>query len=536
MINTISTNKFPWLSRNAALVACVCLAGALTACTTYVEQPRHRETYLPPPQQPVYVPPPVVYSPPAPVYVPPPSVHVEVSPGSFGFEIRSESDFYGPLSPYGRWEVVGSYGRCWVPARVEAEWRPYCNGRWERTDAGWYWESEEPWGWATYHYGRWDFHPRIGWYWVPRTQWAPAWVSWHEADGYVGWAPLHPSARVSVSGSIVFDIALIAPRAFVFIEPRRFLQPVRPTTVIVNNTTIINKTVVNKTVNVTNIKVVNNTVINEGPRTQIIEQASGEKVRPVPVRELRRRHEAEVVARQRTTPSRDKKEKNDPAPAAVRNETAPRETKAPLEAQRRANEAQIITQQQSQKAAQELENVKRTETQQRASEATAKTQEEGRIKAQESRAAAQEQQRRGNEAAAKVQEEARKAKESQAIAQEQRRVSEAAAKAQEGGRIKAQESRAVAQEQQRRANEGAVRAQEESKRSAKDTERVRAQAQARGKAAEQNLLRNQKAQGKPEQIAVEPSGTNDVKKAQKKKGKGKPERQENVTPLPDKNN
>ena len=53
-------------------------------------------------------------------------------------EIRTESDFYEPLTQYGRWEVVGTYGRCWIPGRVEAGWRPYCNGYWQRTEAGWY--------------------------------------------------------------------------------------------------------------------------------------------------------------------------------------------------------------------------------------------------------------------------------------------------------------------------------------------------------------------------------------------------------------
>jgi len=40
--------------------------------------------------------------------------------------------------------------------------RRYSNGRWQRTDAGWYWSSEEPWAWATYHYGRWDFSGQFG--------------------------------------------------------------------------------------------------------------------------------------------------------------------------------------------------------------------------------------------------------------------------------------------------------------------------------------------------------------------------------------
>ncbi len=277
--------KITRLPRAIDFVLFGALLGGLSACTTYVQEPPRRDVYVPAP--PVYAPPPqVVYTPPAPVVAPAP---VEIV-------IRSENDFYEPLTPYGRWEIVGSYGRCWIPARVETNWRPYSNGYWQRTEAGWYWASDEPWGWATYHYGRWDFNPEVGWYWVPRTQWAPAWVSWHRGGGYVGWAPLHPSDAIRSGGIVAVNVGHTAPRAYVFVEERRFLEPVRPTSVVVNNTTIINKTV-----NITNIKVVNNTVINEGPRTTVIEQVSGKKVQTVPVHEMRRRQEATVVARTGTT-------------------------------------------------------------------------------------------------------------------------------------------------------------------------------------------------------------------------------------------
>ena len=224
------------------------------------------------------------------VSVPLPSVEVVLP----SVEIRAESDFYEPLTPEGEWVVIGNYGRCFRPGHVDRDWRPYCNGSWQRTDAGWYWASDEPWAWATYHYGRWDFTDQYGWYWVPQTQWAPAWVSWHEGGGYIGWSPLHPSARISVSGAVELNVAMMSPRGFVFVEERSFLEPVRPTTVVLNNTTIINKTV-----NITNIRVANNTVINEGPRTTVIEQVSGKTVQAVPVHELRRTQEAPVVARQR---------------------------------------------------------------------------------------------------------------------------------------------------------------------------------------------------------------------------------------------
>src|SRR6266404_74664 len=263
--------------RSGIALASASLVG-LTACTTYVER---RPS------------PPVTYSQPAPDYPPPAPQPAYVEPASDEVVIRDERDFYEPLNPYGRWEYIGSYGRCWVPARVESNWRPYSNGHWERTDDGWYWVSDEPWGWATYHYGRWDFDQRIGWFWVPQTMWAPAWVTWHHGGGYIGWSPLPPSARIAPSGVIEVNTRAIPQRNYVFVEERRFLEPIRPTTVV-NNTTIINKTV-----NITNVKVVNNTVINEGPGTQEIEQTSGRKLSSVPAHDLRRKIEAPVAASNR---------------------------------------------------------------------------------------------------------------------------------------------------------------------------------------------------------------------------------------------
>ena len=327
--------------------------------------------------------------------------------------IRTEDDFYEPLSEYGRWEIVHGHGRCWIPSRVDRDWRPYSNGNWERTEAGWYWQSDEPWGWATYHYGRWDYADDYGWYWVPQTVWAPAWVSWHEGGGYVGWAPLQPSARFSSGGSVTVNVALIAPRAFVFVEPRRFLQPVRPTTVVVNNTTIINNTI-----NITNVKIVNNTVINEGPRTTIIEQASGEQVRAVPVRELRRKQEAEVVAHERKrSPGRDQKENN--VQALVRPETEPpRDAKVQANGQRGAREADAVAPEQSQRNSPDTSRASQMESQRQANAARLKAREDARLKSQ---ADAQAQALRRSQALEKK---------SQADAQQAAKESEAAAQIQ----------------------------------------------------------------------------------------------------------
>lgn len=290
------------ISGLAGPVLCAVIAAGLASCTTYVEERPPRAAYAPPP--PVEVtpaPPPVVVAPAeAPVVV-----------------IQAESDFYEPLTPYGTWVVVGSYGRCWRPAQVDTSWRPYCIGHWQRTDAGWYWASDEPWGWATYHYGRWDWSAEFGWFWVPHVQWAPAWVSWRQGAGYVGWAPLPPSALIGARGILEVRETPTPARGFVFVSEQRLLEPVRPTTVIVNNTTIINQTV-----NITKVQVVNKTVINEGPQPQVIERKSGRRIEAVPVRELRRREETEVAAKERNIPTRSGKTDQRPAVA----ESAPART------------------------------------------------------------------------------------------------------------------------------------------------------------------------------------------------------------------
>src|SRR5579863_8333437 len=81
----------------------------------------------------------------------------------------SISVFDAPLGQCGHWVDRPGYGRCWHPAYVSSDWRPYCEGYWLWTDGGWYWVSDEQWAWATYHYGRWVDDPYYGWVWVPDT-------------------------------------------------------------------------------------------------------------------------------------------------------------------------------------------------------------------------------------------------------------------------------------------------------------------------------------------------------------------------------
>jgi hypothetical protein len=107
--------------------------------------------------------------------------------------------FQSQLAPYGNWINVPGYGLCWQPA-VDPGWRPYYDGgHWEDTDAGWYWQSDYPWGDITFHYGRWTYMNlpgASGWVWVPGFDYAPSWAVWRhdDDDGYIGWAPLPPGA------------------------------------------------------------------------------------------------------------------------------------------------------------------------------------------------------------------------------------------------------------------------------------------------------------------------------------------------------
>ncbi len=114
--------------------------------------------------------------------------------------------FYSALRPYGEWIQLDGDLVVWRPFGVSANWRPYSEGRWEWTDNGWYWDSDEPFGWATYHYGRWYNDDYYGWIWIPDNQWGPSWVEWRYNDDYIGWAPLPPYASFSMDFGIHFSI------------------------------------------------------------------------------------------------------------------------------------------------------------------------------------------------------------------------------------------------------------------------------------------------------------------------------------------
>ena len=185
--------------------------------------------------------------------------------------------FYDTLKDDGSWFNTTEYGDVWQPyiAYKSDSWRPYTDGYWSYTDGGWMFVSNESFGWAVYHYGRWTKLQDIGWAWVPGTEWAPAWVTWREskpddapgapaanapvsatttdaptddkgapppppADGggrpdaapgadYIGWAPLPPAPIVAGTGysygpAVDVDFG-IDPYAYCFTDYRSFGSP-----------------------------------------------------------------------------------------------------------------------------------------------------------------------------------------------------------------------------------------------------------------------------------------------------------------------
>ena len=229
-------------------------------------------------------------------------VDVNVSADMPGIQIHAVADFYQPLADYGSWVDVSPYGRCFHPSDVPEDWEPYTVGSWEWTDSGWYWDSDEPWGWACCHYGSWYDAPSIGWVWIPGTDWAPAWVDWRDSDDYIGWAPCGP------------DRSVLAPQFFTFCDIHHFHDHFRGGgggVLIRNNINIINRTrVVNDfSRHTADIGGRQETIfVNRGPEVNRIEHATGQKFTPRPVGEVFRqsRHQEKNMRGNENRPPEDR--------------------------------------------------------------------------------------------------------------------------------------------------------------------------------------------------------------------------------------
>ena len=179
------------------------------------------------------------------------------------------------LRNHGRWVTVRPYGRCWQPTGVDADWEPYTRGHWVHSADGWVWVSEEDFGWATYHYGRWFREEDSGWYWVPGRVWAPAWVSWRHGHSYIGWAALPPAA-IAAAGVGISSWADhrwgIGPRAYNFVNVRDFGAPSMARVLIPRQQ---NPAIMANTNNVTNIVTTRSGIYSGGPNFFAVNNALG---------------------------------------------------------------------------------------------------------------------------------------------------------------------------------------------------------------------------------------------------------------------
>lgn len=222
--------------------------------------------------------------------------------------------FYDDLATYGNWVERPNYGWAWRPHTVATTWRPYQAGHWVWTDDGWTWISEEPYGWATYHYGRWYEDPDYGWEWIPGNEWAPAWVAWQEGDDYIGWAPLPPS--VDYRPGVELSVSL-APEAYVFVQERQFLAP-RVVDYFVPRADCVR--IYHSTRNITRYNVVGNRVFNQGVQVDRLQRVVGRPVPRYQIADLNadQRHQGGRVAQNRVAIFRPQVDKVKVAPPPSR--------------------------------------------------------------------------------------------------------------------------------------------------------------------------------------------------------------------------
>jgi DNA segregation ATPase FtsK/SpoIIIE-like protein len=361
--------------------------------------------------------------------------------------------FYDDLAPYGNWVERPSYGWAWRPRAVASTWRPYAAGHWAWTDEGWTWISDEPYGWATYHYGRWYDDPDYGWEWIPGNEWAPAWVSWQEGDDYVGWAPLPPS--VDYRPGVDLQVSL-APDAYVFVPERQFLAP-RVRDYFVPRTDY--GRIFPATRNITRYNVVNNQIFNQGVPVDRLQRVIG---RPVPRYQIadlgaNERHQGARIAQNRVAIFRPQVERAQVAPPPSR----PIAKRAVIAG---AAAAAIVAAHHANRAAAGQVPPAATTRQQQRAERQQLAQQQGQQQQQRAqRQIAQQQQRAQRQAAAQQQGQQQQAQRQEA--QQQRRAQRQPAAQQQGQQQRQQRAqRQEAQQQQRAQRQAAAQQQGQQQR------------------------------------------------------------------------
>ena len=187
-------------------------------------------------------------------------------------------DFHEALSPYGIWYETAEYGSVWQPSATrDPEWRPYTKGQWVYTDQGWAWLSNEPFGWAVYHYGRWARLENQSWIWVPGTEWAPNWCTWRSNGTYLGWAPLPPETLAYPDHEWDAQVESqygIAASCFTFIRSHHFARPIISHCLPVRQ----NISCLDVTTNVTRIRRIKGRVRCEGPTYRQVSQGTNRQL------------------------------------------------------------------------------------------------------------------------------------------------------------------------------------------------------------------------------------------------------------------
>ncbi len=122
--------------------------------------------------------------------------------------VSREMTGYAELDQAGSWRVSEKYGPVWTPKAPPKDWLPYRDGHWRWFPPwGWSWVDNEPWGFATSHYGRWMLADNK-WSWTPgkwvaNPVWTPAVVAFLGTPGVglsypdgrgpaIAWLPLAP--------------------------------------------------------------------------------------------------------------------------------------------------------------------------------------------------------------------------------------------------------------------------------------------------------------------------------------------------------
>ncbi len=167
---------------------------------------------------------------------------------------------------------------CWRPYGVGYDWSPYQCGSWEYTDCGWMWNSCDPWGWYTCHYGRWWWSSRWGWVWSPGYIWAPCWVTWRNCGDYWGWYPLSP--RIRCRGHFRHDIThyRFNHNHWTFVPKKDFTHEINKSTIVKIDK---NSEIMKKSRSVSNVFINrDNKVINRGPNVNEIEKYTGTNITP----------------------------------------------------------------------------------------------------------------------------------------------------------------------------------------------------------------------------------------------------------------